>query len=60
MMKQFYIAAWILLAISAIATVLTGSFSPAILLVYSLGALALVMALAMWSVYVQTRDFKTE
>lgn len=59
-MKNFYISAWILLAAAAFVTVLTGSFNPLALLAFSLVALALVLSLAMWSVIVQTRDFKTE
>lgn len=59
MMKQIYISTWILLAIAASVTVLTGSFDSVALMVFSLIALGLVQALALWSVYAQTRNFKT-
>jgi hypothetical protein len=59
-MKNFYISAWVLLAAAALVTVLTGSFNPLALLAFSLVALALVLSLVMWSVIMQTRDFKTE
>jgi hypothetical protein len=57
MMKKIYISAWILLAAAALGTVLSGSFSPVALLVFSLFALALVHTLMLWSVVVNTRDF---
>jgi Mn2+/Fe2+ NRAMP family transporter len=60
MMKQIYTSAWILLTIAALVSILSGSFDPVGLLVFSLVALALVLSLALWSVYVQTRDLKTE
>lgn len=58
MIKNFYISAWILLAVAAFVTVLSGSFNPLTLLAYSLVALTLVLSLAMWSVITQTREFK--
>ena len=60
MIKEIYISAWILLTIAAFASVLSGSFNLVALLVFSLVALGLVHTLALWSVYVQTRDLKTE
>ena len=60
MMKKFYISGWILLTMAALVSVLSGSFNPVALLVFSLVALTLILSLALWSVYVQTRDFKTE
>lgn len=60
MMKNLYISAWILLAAAAFVSVLTGSFNPAALFVFSLVALALVYALALWSVMADARDLKTE
>ena len=59
-MKQIYFSAWIVLTIAALVTVLTGSFSPAALVVFSLIALSLVYMFALWSVIVNTRDLKTE
>jgi hypothetical protein len=60
MMKKFYISAWFLLVASAFISLFNGSFNSAALFVFSLVALVLVLAAAMWSVIVQTRDFKTE
>lgn len=59
-MKQIYISAWILLALAALVAISTGSFSTAVLLVFSLIALGLVFTLAVWSVIVNTQDLKTE
>lgn len=59
-MKNFYISAWILLAITAFVSVLTGTFNAVTLFVFSLVALALVYTLALWSVITQTRDLKAE
>lgn len=59
-MKNFYISAWIFLAMAALVSVLTGTFNPATLVVFSLIALALVYTLALWTVVVNTRNFKTE
>jgi hypothetical protein len=55
--KEIYISAWILLAAATLVTILTGSFSPVALVVFSLIALALVHTLALWSVIENTRDF---
>jgi hypothetical protein len=59
-MKNFYISAWILLAMAAFVSVLTGASNPVTLFVFSLVALALVYTLALWSVVVNARDLKTE
>lgn len=59
-MEKFYISAWILLAAAAFVSVLTGSFNPVTLFVFSLIALALVYTLALWSVIINTRVLKTE
>lgn len=59
MMKKFYISAWFLLAAAAFVSVLTGSFNPVTLFVFSLIALALVNTLMLWSVIVNTRNLKT-
>lgn len=60
MMKKFYVSAWILLAAAALVTALTGAFDAAALVVFSLGALALVYTLALWSVFVNTHEMQTE
>lgn len=60
MMKKFYISAWILLASAVAIAVLTGSSNPFALLVFSLVALALVFALMLWTVFVNTRDLEME
>lgn len=49
-MKNIYTTAWILLTITFIVTVLTGYYNPLSLVVFSLVALALVFALALWVV----------
>lgn len=54
--KKFYAAAWILLALTASVALLTGSFNAVTLFVFSLAALALVYALALWTVVVNTRE----
>lgn len=53
--KKIYAAAWVLLALTAFVTFLTGSFNSLTLVVFSLAALALVHALALWTVVVNTR-----
>lgn len=49
-MKNIYTGAWILLTILFVASVLTGYFNPLSLVVFSLVALTLVFALALWVV----------
>ena len=60
MMKRFYVSAWFLLAAAALVSVVTGAFNPVALFVFSLVALGLVYTLALWSVFVNTRDLKLE
>ena len=55
MMKNFYISAWILLAAAALLTLLTGYLTVPALFVFSLVGLALIHALMLWSVIVNTR-----
>ncbi len=57
-MKKIYTAAWFLLAILFLATVLTGSLNPVSLVVFSLIALGLVYALALWVVIDNSRIYK--
>ncbi len=53
--KKNYAAAWILLALTVFAAFLTGSVTALMLFVFSLVALALVYALALWTVISNTR-----
>lgn len=55
-MKKIYTAAWFLLAILFLASVLTGSLNPTSLVAFSLIALGLVYALALWTVVINTRE----
>lgn len=59
-MKKFYVLAWFLLAASALASVFTGTFNPLAMVVFSLVALGLVYAIALWSVIVNTREAQTQ
>lgn len=59
-MKKIYGFAWVLLAAAVIATASSGALNAAALFIYSLVALALVYALALWSVFVNTRKIPTE
>jgi ABC-type uncharacterized transport system permease subunit len=59
-MKKIYKASWILLALAFVATVLTGNFNMLSLVVFSFAALALVYALAIWSVFVNTQSTEPE
>ena len=60
MMKTIYLAAWLLLVIAAVTSILTGTLNPATLVVFSLIALGLVYALALWLVTANTRDTQPE
>lgn len=59
-MKKIYTAAWFLLTLFFVATVFTGYFNALSLVVFSLGALALVYALALWTLFVNTPDEAVE
>lgn len=59
-MKNIYVAAWFLLTILFLASVFTGYFNALSLVVFSLSALALVYALAIWSLYVNTPEVTTK
>lgn len=54
-MRKIYTAAWLLLTVLFLASVLTGNFNPVSLFVFGLTALGLVHALALWTVVVNTR-----
>jgi hypothetical protein len=59
-MKKLYVSAWILLAAAAFVSALTGTFSPAALVVFSLITLGLIYTLLLWSVVVNTQEVKHE
>lgn len=54
--KKIYAAAWILLALTAFVTILSGSLNALTLVVFSLVALGLVYALALWTVVGSTSE----
>lgn len=60
MMKKFYVLAWFLLLASVLAAVFTSTFNPLAIVVFSLVAVGLVYAFALWSVIVNTRDTQPE
>lgn len=55
MIKKIYVLAWFLLLASVLAAVFTGTFDPLAMVVFSLVAVGLVYAFALWSVIVNTR-----
>lgn len=57
-MKNIYTTAWVLLTITFVVTVLTGYYNPLSLVVFSLVALALVFALALWVVIENVQGHK--
>ena len=59
-MKKSYVSAWFLLAAAAFVAVLTGVMNAAALVAFSLVALGLVYALALWSVFTNTKGLQTE
>ena len=60
MIKKLYVLAWLLLTGSAVATILTDSLNGLSIVAFGLIALALVHALAFWSVVVNTRGPQPE
>ncbi len=58
-MENFYISAWVLLAVAAFVSLATGTANWAALVIYSLIALALVHALMLWTLFDNTREYKT-
>lgn len=60
MTRNLYVLAWILLATAVFVSFLTGTLTPAALVVFSLVALGLVYWLALWSVIANTRVIETE
>ncbi len=55
-MEKIYTAAWLLLATLFLAAVLTGYLNPVGLVTFSLFALGLVYALALWTVVANTKE----
>lgn len=60
MLKTFYLLAWILVALLAVVSLLGGYFYAATQVAFSVAALALVYALALWSVLTNTQDTRLE
>ena len=60
MMKKIYMAGWFIVALATLVSILTGTLTPAAMVVYSLLALGLVFTLMLWSVIVNTQEIKTE
>lgn len=56
MVKKFYILAWFLLVGGVLASIFTGTFNPLATVAFSLIALGLFHAMALWSVFVNTGD----
>lgn len=56
MLKKFYLLAWISVALSAVGSLLGGHFDSVTQVGFSLAVLALVYALALWSVLTNTED----
>jgi len=59
-MKKLYFASWILLAIVAFASIVTGTLNGLSLVAFSLVGLGLVYVLALWSVFTNTRELQGE
>lgn len=59
MLKIFYILAWILVALLAVVALLAGYFNSITQVTFSFAVLALVYALALWSVF-KTQDARFE
>lgn len=60
MLKTFYLLAWILVALLAVVSLLGGYFYAATQVGLSVAVLALVYALALWSVLTNTHDTRLE
>lgn len=56
MIRQFYALAWFILTGTIVVSIFSGQLDPVMLFAFSLIALGLVYALALWSVIVNTRD----
>ena len=60
MLKKFYVLAWFLLIGSALIAVLTGSLNEIGMVAFGLIGLALVYALALWSVFTNPGELYAE
>jgi hypothetical protein len=60
MLKTFYLLAWILVALLAVVSLLGGYFDAVTQAGFSVAVLALVYALALWSVLTNTQDTRLE
>lgn len=60
MFRTFFASVWILTTIAALLLGLNGSIDPAAMVIFSLVALALFYAFALWTVLVNTRDSQAE
>ena len=60
MLKIFYLLAWILVALLAVVSLLGGYFDAVTQVSFSVAVLALVYALALWSVLTNTQDKRLE
>ena len=60
MLKTFYLLAWILVALSAGVSLSGGYFDSVTQVAISITVLALVYALALWSVFMHTRDARSQ
>lgn len=56
MLKTSYLLAWILVAASAVVSIVSGDFDPVTQVAFSAAVLVLVYTLALWSVFTKTRD----
>lgn len=56
MIKTIFTSAWILAATAALFLGLNGTIDPAAMVAFSLAALGLFYAFALWTVIVNTRD----
>ena len=56
MMKKFYVLVWYLAATAVLISVLNGTFSATPMMIFSFIGLGLIYTLALWSVFVNTRD----
>jgi ABC-type nickel/cobalt efflux system permease component RcnA len=60
MLKTIYAMAWILVALAAIVSLLGDHFSSLTQVAFSVAVLVLVYALALWSVFTNTKDIRAE
>ena len=56
MLRTIFASVWILATMTALLLGLNGNIDPAAMVIFSLAALALFYAFALWTVIVNTRD----